>query len=283
MKRNNSLRDDSPGVTFGNGCPGSDGGCSSSGDRSDAYPWSCGSPLISLLSFRSGHLPNCWRCFSSSQLGLCITFISRSSSSSSMWTATLAVAVFATHGCENDEFEPRLLQLLFLASCLRFGSVPTKSRSEFRWHLSSKKTLRPYRLPESTSTVSALRFLFTASKLPWRQRTRSRSLCWYLERTSGSLILYQKEKSLWRGRNRRELSRLEDRERNVRQARSRDVKTCMRRHRSIDRSTAIPLGCFQDSPNCRVSSQRDVTGSRARAKGDEFEEFIEGDINPDMS
>lgn len=144
-----------PGVTFGNGWPGNDGGCSSSGERSDAYPWSCGSPL-SLLSFRSTHLASCWRCLISSQSGLCI--FSNSSSTS---------VTFITHGCEDDEFEPRLLPLLFLASCLRFGSAPTRSRSEFRWHLSSEDTPRPpYLLPESASTVSALRFLLTESKLP---------------------------------------------------------------------------------------------------------------------
>lgn len=145
-----------PGVTFGKGWPGNDGGCSSSGERSDAYPWSCGSPL-SLLSFRSTHLPNCWRCLSSSQSGLCI-FINSSSST---------LVTFIMHGCEDDEFDSRLLPLLFLASCLRFGNVPTRSRSEFRWHLSSEDTPRPpYLLPESTSTVSALRFLLTESKLP---------------------------------------------------------------------------------------------------------------------
>lgn len=86
------------------------------------------------------------------------------------------------HGCEDDEFDSTLLPLLFRASCLRFGSVPTKSRSELlRWHLSSKGTPRPYFLPESTSIVSALRFLLTESKFPWRHRTRSRSLCWYLQ------------------------------------------------------------------------------------------------------
>lgn len=168
-----------PGVTFGNGWPGNDGGCSSSGERSDAYPWSCGSPL-NLLSFRSTHLPSCWRCLSSSQSGLCTIFISKSSST----------VAFIMHGCEDDEFDSMLLPLLFLASCLRFGNVPTRSRSEFRWHLSSEDTPRPpYLLPESTSTVSALRFLLTESKLPWRVRTRSRSLCWYLKSAPGSLAV----------------------------------------------------------------------------------------------
>lgn len=168
-----------PGVTFGNGWPGNDGGCSSSGERSDAYPWSCGSPL-NLLSFRSTHLPSCWRCLSSSQSGLCTIFISKSSST----------VAFIMHGCEDDEFDSRLLPLLFLAFCLRFGNVPTRSRSEFRWHLSSEDTPRPpYLLPESTSTVSALRFLLTESKLPWRVRTRSRSLCWYLKSARRPLVV----------------------------------------------------------------------------------------------
>lgn len=197
-----------PGVTFGNGWPGNDGGCSSSGERSDAYPWSCGSPL-SLLSFRSTHLPSCWRCLSSSQSGLCTIFISKSSS---------APVTFIMHGCEDDEFDSRLLPLLFLASCLRFGRVPTRSRSEFRWHLSSEDTPRPpYRLPESTSTVSALRFLLTESKVPWRVRTRSRSLCWYLKSVRDrSQLIFHREKTRSRARVRRKRKpfRAEDRREN---------------------------------------------------------------------
>lgn len=130
------------------------------------------------------HLPSCCRCLTNSQSGLCTICIRRSLSAAS-----------GTHGWDDEEFVSKLAPLFpppFLLSCFRFGSVPTRSSSEFRWHLSSRDVPRVYLLAESPDNVSAFRFLLTESKLPWRHRTRSRSLCWYLQ----SIICKNKFSSL---------------------------------------------------------------------------------------
>lgn len=115
------------------------------------------------------HLLSCCRCLTSSQSGLCTICISK----------LLSAPASGTQGCEDEELVSDAFSL-FLVSCFRLGSVPTRSRSEFRWHLSSRDEPRLYLREESLDTVSVLRFLLTESKFPWRHLTRSRSLCWYL-------------------------------------------------------------------------------------------------------